>query len=227
MMVDFAKLKDIQKSIAGQVEIKDILEINDVKKIAGFDVAYANEQAYCAGIVWDIKTGTIIEKKCITNKTPMQYVPNFLAFREGPLILQMYYDLETDPDVLMIEGHGIAHPLKCGLATYVGVELGKPTIGIAKNYLAGEVKENDIFLEDEKVGEIVMTKEHANPIYVSPGNFITIPSAVQLVRKTVILPHKLPEPIHQAHLLAKRNLKAQIQKPVLNNSKTEIEVLHS
>ncbi len=207
MMVDFAKLKDMQKGIASQVEIKDILELNDVKKIAGFDVAYAGEHACCAGIVLDVKTGAIIEKKCITDKAPMKYVPNFLAFREGPLVLQTYYDLESEPDVLMVEGHGIAHPMKCGLATYVGVELAKPTIGIAKNHLTGELKENEIILENEKVGALVATKEYANPIYVSPGNFITIPSAVELVKKTVFPPHKLPEPIHQAHLLAKRNLK--------------------
>jgi deoxyribonuclease V len=104
----------------------------------------------------------------------------------------------------MIEGHGIAHPERSGLATFVGVELAKPTIGVAKRLLVGEIKEDNIVIENDIVGKSVKTKEYANPLLVSPGHLISIEQAAELVKNWVIPPHKMPEPIHAAHRLAKK-----------------------
>lgn len=228
MKVDFEKLKEIENSIANQIDIKDFIKLEDVKTIAGFDVTYSRNKAFCAAVVFDIKSKKIIEKKCLSANPSMPYIPNFLTFREGPLVLQAYYDLESEPDVLMLDGPGYAHPMHCGIASYVGVELSKPAIGVAKNLLIGNLNENSIVLENEKVGEIVITKEHANPIFVSPGNMITITSAVELVKKTVFPPHKLPEPLHLAHIFSKKVFKINEQKlPILNDkNKIKIESAH-
>jgi deoxyribonuclease V len=104
----------------------------------------------------------------------------------------------------MIAGHGVAHPLKCGLASYIGVELGKASIGIAKKILVGEVKKGKIVILNETRGEEVITREHANPLYVSSGHLISLKTSVDLVKKSIISPHKLPEPLHEARKYLKK-----------------------
>ncbi|RLE47594.1 hypothetical protein DRJ25_01975 [Candidatus Woesearchaeota archaeon] len=207
MRFSFDKLKSMQSEIARQFRTGEI-KFEDLKKIAGFDVTYDGDKAICAGVILDAKTLEVIEKKIIIAKVPMNYVPGFLAFREGPLILQAYYDFESDPDLLIISGNGIAHPRRCGLATYIGVELAKPAIGIAKSITGDlELKEGKVVLNGEIVGAELQTRDHARPIIVSPGNMISLDSATEIIRKLIKFPHKMPEPLHIAHKIASKKLK--------------------
>lgn len=206
MKVSFEKLKEAQQSVAKQVSTEDAIKPEDIRYIAGFDLAYAGDKVVCAAVVLNFKTMQIVEKKYSISKTAMAYVPGFLAFREGPPIMQTYFDLECEPDILLIDGHGIAHPLRCGLASYVGVELDKPTIGVAKKLLVGEVKDGKIFVEGEERGRVVKTREYAKPVYVSPGHKVSIESAAGIVKKCIVPPHKMPEPLHIAHRLASKIL---------------------
>lgn len=202
MVVDTEKLEDIQQKLAQQV----IMQLPDktIKTVAGFDVAFFQDKAVCAGVVFDVNTGKILEKKYCVGRAPMRYIPGFLAFREGPLVIQTYYDLEVEPDILMLDGHGVAHPKKCGLATYVGIELQKPTIGVAKNLLVGEIKDAAIIVEGEVRGHLLQTKPYANPLFVSAGHLMDNETAVEIAKKFVCLPHKLPEPLHEAHRFARK-----------------------
>lgn len=204
MVVDITKLEDVQEKIAGSVNTEQSISLSDVKTVAGFDCAFFQDQIVCSAVVFDAKTLKIIEKKHIVEKVLMPYIPGFLAFREGPAIIQAFYALETVPDVLMIDGQGIAHQKKCGLATYVGIELSRPCMGIAKNSVVGTVKDDKIFVGDELVGVVLVTKEHANPLFISPGHLIDIPSCMAIAKHCIIPPHKLPEPLHAAHKLAKK-----------------------
>lgn len=208
----FGSLKDTQKKIASQVSTEDTVKVEDVRYVAGFDVSYVGNKCVCAAVVFDFNTMEIVEKKVIIDKPHMNYAPGFMAFREGPLIVQAYYDLEHDPDVLMVDGHGIAHPLKAGLAAYIGTELVKPTIGVAKSVIDGEVKDGKVYYDGEVRGEEVVTKEHARPVFVSPGHMISLQTAVEIVRKCIIPPHKMPEPIHKAHRYADKTSKEQKEK---------------
>lgn len=201
----FGELKDIQKKTAKQVVTED--SFDDIKYIAGFDIAFSGDTAIVGCAVLDAKTLEVKERKHLVTKAPMQYVPGFVAFREGPLILQLYYDLEYDPDVIMVDGSGILHEEGAGLASFVGVELAKPTIGVAKNITCGEEKGDEVVLDGEVRAIKVVTKEHANPVYVSPGNMISLKTAVELVKRTIIPPHKLPEPLHVAHKIARKTAK--------------------
>ena len=209
MIVETRKLRDIQRKIAKEVRASDELKLSEIKIVAGFDVTYFNNKILCAAIVYDLEKKEIIEKKHSISKMPMQYIPGYRAFRDGPAILQTYYDLESEPQVMMILGHGIAHQLKCGLATFVGVELAKPTIGVAKKLLAGDIKDNKIKILAETRGELVKTKKQAKSLYVSVGNMMSLKNAVELVKKLNIPPHKLPEPLHLAHKHASALLKKQ------------------
>jgi len=201
------KMKDMQSQIAKQVRVEDAIKPDEIRYIAGFDVAYKGDKCVCAAVVFDYKTLEIVEKKVIVAKTPMNYIPGLLAFREGPPICQAYYDLEYEPDVILVDGHGIAHPDRAGLAVFIGVELGKPAVGVAKGLLVGEVEDDNILLDGEVVGRLVKTKEYANPLFVSPGNFISVETAAEIVKHCVVPPHKLPEPLHAAHRFADKNVK--------------------
>jgi len=214
MRVNSKKLRDIQRKIAKEIRTSDEFKKEDIKKIAGFETVFLENRIICTAVVIEIKTMKIAEKKYTVSEIPMQYIPGFLAFREGPAIMQTYYSLETEPEILMIQGHGTAHPLKCGLASYVGVELAKATVGIAKKILVGEIKDHKIKILNETRGEEVITREHANPLYVSPGHMVSVKTAVNLVKKTTISPHKLPEPLHEARKYAKEIAKKhQSSKP--------------
>lgn len=209
MKVDTRKLRDIQRKIAKEVSTTDELKLSEIKTVAGFDVTYFENKVLCAAVVYDLEKKEIIEKNHTISKLPMQYIPGYRAFRDGPAILQTYYDLESEPQVLMILGHGTSHPLKCGLATFVGAELGKPAIGVAKKILAGEIQGEKIKILNETRGELVKTKEHAKPLYVSVGHMISLKNSVELVKKLNIPPHKLPEPLHLAHRHATTTLKKE------------------
>jgi len=202
MQVDTAKLRGILRETARQVRTEDVIKPDKIKTIAGFDVAFFNEKAVCAAVVLDFRTMAVIETKYLLTKPEIPYIPGFLAFREGNAIMQAYYDLEHDPDVLMVDGHGIAHPMMAGLACYVGVEAAKPCIGVAKKLLIGEVVNDKVMIGNEVRGKLVKTKEHAKPVVVSPGHLVSVETAVEIVKRCIVYPHKLPEPLHQAHRLA-------------------------
>ncbi|HSU72800.1 MAG TPA: endonuclease V [Candidatus Binatia bacterium] len=197
-------LRDIQRSIAHDVILEDQLPFDKITKIGAFDCAQLNDKLICGAIVVEFPSMKVIERKFLIKKASMPYVPGYLAFREGPLMLELYYKLENDPDVLMVDGHGVAHPVGCGIACYIGVELHKPTIGVAKSLLIGQIEGDDISMDGIKVGKLVQTRQFAKPVFVTPGHLISIDTAAELVKRCVVPPHKLPEPVHIAHRLASK-----------------------
>ncbi|MBM3199546.1 endonuclease V [Candidatus Woesearchaeota archaeon] len=210
MNIDFNKLKETQKKIAETVVLKDSFKLESVSTIAGFDLAYHKKKVICAAVVLDLKTMKIIEKKRTVSEEKFPYIANFLMFREGPPIIGTYHELETKPDIIMIDGGGVLHPLKSGVATYVGVSLDKPSIGVTKKLLCGEVYEGKIYVEKDTIkgkvkdlrGERVETKIGSRPIFVSPGHKISITTSVKIVHMCLSGNHKLPEPLRLAHRYA-------------------------
>jgi len=209
-------LLDIQRAIAKEVVLKDQLPIESIKKVGAFHCKDLKGHMICSAVIVEFPSMKILETKHIVKKAPMQYIPGYRAFREGPLMLECYYDLENDPDVIFVEGYGVAHPRNCGLATYLGVELHKPAIGVADKLLIGTTEGEDILLDNEVVGRVVKTKEHSNPLMITPGHLISVETAAQLVLDSVRHPHKMPEPLHIARKLATRVRKTrreQVEKP--------------
>lgn len=200
------RLIEEQREIGIQANVHNPLK-QDTRYIAGFDVIYNGNQAVCAAAVFDLSTLKIVEKKHIIGKAPIPYIAGLRSFRDGPLIIQAYYDLEQEPDILFLSGHGIAHPQRCGVATYVGVELNKPALGVAKSIPFGEVKNESVTHHTEEIARILKTREYANNIIISAGHLLTLTDAVDLVKKTILLPHKLPEPLHYAHKHARSILR--------------------
>ena len=196
----FDKLKVEQLKLAKKVILKD--SFDKLELVAGVDQAYHQNDVISAIVVCDYKTMEIKEKTFAVVKAKIPYLTGFLAYREGPAISEAFVKLSIQPDVMMLDGNGILHPRKFGLASHMGVLLDIPSIGIAKQLLIGDVKEYKIYVDKELRGELVTTREHSRPIYISPGHKISLRTSVEIVKNCLKFPHKLPEPLHLAHRYA-------------------------
>jgi len=197
------KLKKEQLKLAKKISIKD--DFNNIQLIAGIDKSFIkNNKIITSIVIFDIENKKIIEKKHIIKELDIPYLPNYLAYREMPGILECYETLENKPDLLIIGANGILHPRLIGMASHIGLILDIPSIGITNKKLCGEIKENKVYLNDKVIGSTIITKEHANPLFVSPGHKITLRTSIKFVKELTRLPHKLPEPLHLAHRLSKK-----------------------
>lgn len=196
------KLRDEQLEIGDNVRLEDVFD--NIKTVAGFDVAFPkNDFDECVGacVVMDYKTWDVIEEKTVSMKTLFPYIPTYLSFREFPVINKIFNKLEVDPSVLMMDGNGILHPYSIGIASYAGVKLFKPSIGVAKSLLFGKLENETVKFNGEKIGMPFFSSARIiRPVYVSPGNMISFDTALKVVRK--MSKFRIPEPTRRAHILA-------------------------
>jgi deoxyribonuclease V len=185
-----------------------------VNTIGGVDINYVDDKARVAITVLTFPDMTPLTSITSDMQLVFPYIPGLLAFRVGPAILAAWEKLELKPDLIMIHGHGVAHPRGIGLASHVGLWINLPTIGIAKtrvygcHYEAGSQVGDWSELLDERdtkhvIGAVLRTKVNAKPIYVSPGHLIDLMHSIQLVM-ACCHGFRLPEPIRMAHQLAIR-----------------------
>lgn len=205
---DFESEEILKKLRKEQDRVFERLELRDMEtkpeKVVGADVAYEKDQAFAAAVVMNNNL-KILEGTTLRAKVGFPYIPTYFYYREGPIISQVIKDLDEEFDLMFLGSGGILHPRKAGLASFIGLEFQKPTIGITKGLLCGEVKRevgadefSQITFEGSNVGYAYRPKETVNPIYISPGNLITTAQALFYTKK-FIKKHKLPEPLYQAH----------------------------
>ncbi|MEM1557106.1 MAG: endonuclease V [Thermoproteota archaeon] len=168
------------------------------QRIGGVDASYREELAAVGFSVFDLSKKEITLVSVAKASVKIPYASTFLSFREGPVVLKTLKRLINEYDVLIVNGHGIAHPRKCGLATYLGIILNKPTIGVAKKPLGR--------LEEEHNANNLRVFE--NKFYYSVGNLITLESAYNILKKATPEGFKLPVPLEIAHRLSIRMLEA-------------------
>ncbi|MCW4010762.1 MAG: endonuclease V [Candidatus Bathyarchaeota archaeon] len=206
------KARRAQALLAQKVIAKDVLPA-EARLVAGVDAAYAGDLGFGAVAVLDYESMQILETQTATLRVKFPYVATLLSFRELPLLVACIRKLKLQPDVFLVDGHGVAHSYRLGLASHLGVVLGKPTVGVAKNRLIGEPKQvgKDHFLvqNGEALAAVVQTQRGAKPVYVSVGNMVSLKSAVNIV-KHCIRDARVPEPIQAAHRLASEKRKAKI-----------------
>ncbi|MBS3102324.1 endonuclease V [Candidatus Woesearchaeota archaeon] len=196
-MIDINKIKEEQVKLAKKVIISDAFD--KIETIAGVDQAFIGEDVISGIAVCSYKELMSIEKKYAVARAKIPYIPGFLFYREGPAIIEAFSKLENKPDILIVDGNGILHPRRFGMASHIGILLDTATIGVAKSLIGGEVKEGTIYMEKEARGYELRAREHSKPIYVSPGHKISLKTSMEIVKKCIKFPHKLPEPLHLAH----------------------------
>ncbi|HDI07308.1 MAG TPA: endonuclease V, partial [Candidatus Bathyarchaeota archaeon] len=177
------KARKIQRELAKKIVFDDRFQAENIRFVAGVDVAYVGDVAIGAAAVLEYDSLETVEYAVVRCRTMFPYVPTLLSFREISPAVSCLKRLKIEPDVVLVDGHGYAHPFRCGFASHLGVVIGKPTVGVAKKLLCGSVGEfNDegcalIVHEGEVVGMAVITKPGTKPVYVSVGNMVSLDTA--------------------------------------------------
>lgn len=209
----------IQKKIEGYVDLTPLTV--PIKIIAGADVSFNKyEKDVYAGIIMLSYPDLIpIEHVCIKMEVTFPYVPGLLSFREIPPLLEVWKKIKHIPDVVMVDGHGIAHSRRLGIAAHFGLAINTPTLGAAKKKLYGiydepkSEKGSYAYLYDPKtqgvIGTVLRTKTNVKPMFISPGNQMSIDNARDIALK-MVKGYRLPEPTRQAHLLVNAFRKGEI-----------------
>lgn len=197
----------LQKELAKEVRIQPFPGMPGL--IAGSDVSFDKHSptVYAGFVVLDSKNLQIVDRAAVKMDVHFPYVPGLLSFREIPALLRAWEKLKLKPELIVVDGHGIAHPRRFGIASYLGLVLNLPTIGCGKKRLVGTYEEpgieagssTELQLRDEQVGVVLRSKRKVSPIFVSPGHLMNIKDAVRILM-SVRAGYRLPEPTRQAHL---------------------------
>lgn len=194
----YANAITLQKNIARKVvAAKD--DFGEISSICGVDVAYrgSSNAAYCSAVIMDKNMQQLVESVDVQTIVKYPYVPGLLMLREAEPIFYTLKLLKNSYDLLLIDGHGLLHPRRCGLACYIGVSLDKPTIGVAKSRLCGTVRPDGfVELDGEILGYAISKK-----LYISVGHRVTLKTAITLVKELGI------EPLRLADINSRKNKK--------------------
>ena len=201
----YSDILDLQKEIAKDVISEDTLH-KKIEYICGVDVSYRRNTAYCSAVIMKENTLDLIESVNTKSVVKHPYIPGLFILRESEPILTTLKLLKNHYDLLLVDGHGILHPRKCGLASYIGVLIDKPTIGVAKSILCGSIMEDQSVQYDGTVLGFAIKKEGKKQIYVSVGHKISLTTAIQIIKRLIKKEEWLPEPLRIADLNSKSYL---------------------
>nr|MBC7245548.1 deoxyribonuclease V [Chloroflexota bacterium] len=184
-------------------------EVGPVHTVAGVDISTTGERAHAAIVVLTFPDLQPLEAAEADLPLTFPYIPGLLAFREAPAILTAIERLQNEPDLFLVDGQGLAHPRRMGIACHIGVVIDKPSIGCAKSLLCGhhgmvgpkvgdysEIKD-----QDQVIGVALRTKEGVSPVYISIGHKVDLPTAIEYVLRCGG-GYRIPEPIRWAHRVA-------------------------
>ena len=195
----YAEAIRLQKNIAKKVvAAKD--DFGSINSICGVDIAYSDSNsnaAFCSAVIMDRNMQKLIESVDVQTIVKYPYVPGLLMLREAEPIFYTLKMLKNTYDLLLIDGHGLLHPRKCGLACYIGVTLDKPTIGVAKSRLCGTVRPDGFVELDGEILGYALSKK----LYISVGHRLTLKTAIALVKELGV------EPLRLADINSKKNKK--------------------
>lgn len=199
---------ELQKSLRERVRLVPL--DGPIETIAGADISFNkfSPVVYAGIVVLRLPRLEVIEEVCVVSETSFPYVPGLLSFRESPSVLEAWAKLKSEPDAVMFDGQGIAHPRRVGIASHVGLLINRPTLGCAKSVLVGKFEEpgrergawSEMIDKGEVVGAALRTKTNVQPVYVSPGHLIDLSGAIRLTLDADG-GYRQPEPTRLAHHL--------------------------
>lgn len=201
----------VQQQLRAHVRVEPLTQ--PITTIAGADISFNkfSEKIYTGIVVLRLADLQIVDEVGLQTTSKFPYVPGLLSFREAPSLLEAWEQLKIKPDVLMLDGQGLAHPRRLGIACHIGLWLDIPTLGCAKSILVGRHAElapeagsqTPLIDKDEQVGVALRTKNKVAPVYVSVGHRLDLPTAIALTLRSTTK-YRQPEPTRQAHLLVNR-----------------------
>lgn len=205
MKENYTKTIKLQNEFAKKVKTHDYLNNNSIRNVCGIDVSYKDLNAFCSAVIVNKNTLEIIEIANEKSIVKYSYIPGLFMLREARPLLRTLRLLKNKFDLVLIDGHGILHPRKCGLASYIGIMIDKPTIGVAKKLLCGSIIENN-YVEYNKtiLGYRISKNNNKKNIYVSVGHKISLETAIDIIKKMTKKSEFIPEPLRIADINSKR-----------------------
>jgi deoxyribonuclease V len=206
-----AEALEIVEAASSRIEIHT--NTVEPKLIAAVETDYGTggETLYSAAVLMTFPEHQLVERALYYAKVTFPYYPGLMFFREGPMILNALAKLRTDPDLIIVSGHGIAHPALCGTACHIGLAFDKPTIGCSRRLLAGQYGTLDetkgssqpLMLHGREVGVVYRTKDGVKPLFISPAHKCDLAFARDIIVRC-LRDYRLPEPLRLAHLEANK-----------------------
>ena len=197
----------LQRELAGRVVVD--APFGECKLIAGVDVSYNkySPTVFAGVVVLRLPELTVVERRGASVECHFPYIPGLLTFREAPALLAAFANVESNPDAVMLDGQGIAHPRRLGLASHIGLWLDRPSVGCAKSLLTGKFEPPDreagswspLTDRGAVIGRVIRTKTGVNPVYVSVGHKMNLDAATRLTL-ACRGGYRIPEPTRRAHL---------------------------
>ncbi len=204
--LSYSQARDIQAKLACKVQFTPLK--SSPKVVAGIDCAFSKDgrRILAAIVVLCLPEFELVETVSAARKVTFPYIPGLLSFREAPVCIAAVEKLKMRPDVFVIDGQGIAHPRRLGLAAHLGLFFDKPTIGCAKSRLTGDFEEPRLekgshtllTAQSETIGAVVRTRTNVKPVFVSVGNKCVLDDAIRIVLGCSVK-YRLPEPTRLAH----------------------------
>ncbi|MEE9187205.1 MAG: deoxyribonuclease V [Bacteroidota bacterium] len=188
--------------------------------VAGADISFdkGSNIIYAGVVVLKYPELSEVDRGLTVSRVTFPYIPGLLSFRESPAVLEAWEYLHVRPDVLLVDGHGYAHPRRFGIACHLGLLLDIPTIGCAKTVLVGKYEEPDrevgsfrpLVDREEIVGAALRTSKGVTPVYVTVGHLVDLESAIKVVLNSC-RGYRIPEPTRRAHLLVNALRRGEVE----------------
>lgn len=204
---------EIQERLRKQIVLENAPEVESINKIGAADVSYDKKTnlVYATVVIFSFPDLRVLEEKDAIRPATFPYIPGLLVFREGPALIEAFQKIATNPDVIIFDGQGIAHPRGIGIATHMGILLDEPSIGCAKTVLVGDYAEPEetagsqspLIKEGVELGVALRTKNRVEPVFVSIGHKIDLKTAIKIVLECT-RGYRLPEPVRQAHIVSNK-----------------------
>ncbi|MGK7369174.1 MAG: deoxyribonuclease V [Candidatus Halalkalibacterium sp. M3_1C_030] len=211
MYISTKEAKRKQERLRENINIKPLQQ--QVHTVAGSDISYdrGSKKVYAGIVVFSYPDLEMKVRSAVVTEVDFPYIPGLLAYRELPPLQKAWKQLKVKPDVLLMDGHGLAHPRRMGIATHFGIIEDQPAIGCAKNILTGDFKEPEtekgsfsyITENGERIGMVLRSRTNVKPIFVSPGHKVSFSDSREIVMQC-LTKYKLPETTRSAHDLVNR-----------------------
>lgn len=210
MSINLAQLKQSQQSLANQVKLVDDFNPT-IKLVGGTDVGFEDDGnvTRAAIVILTYPDFKVVEYHIARLKTEFPYISGYLSFREYPALLSAWQQVKQKPDLLLVDGQGVAHPRRLGIASHLGLLLDMPTIGVAKKRLCGQFSPipkiagqvTPLVDKQQQIGWVLQSKNNCNPLFISPGHRVSQDSALEWVTRC-LRGYRLPEPTRWADAIA-------------------------